>query len=87
MNTFPHRALVLRVGGLVLVCILFALLRPLPVRADVAPLPILPGGSSIQPEGETPIQMAAEKVVMTVRQGTEADNAAYKLDLGDQGYP
>ena len=75
------------VFGLVLVSIMFSLLAPQPVQADVAPLPILPGGSSIKPEGETPIQMTAEKVVMTVRQGTDAENAAILLKPGDpEGY-
>lgn len=86
MNTFPHRALVLRVGGLVLVCILFALLVMSPARADVGVRPVLPGGSDISPEGETPIQMAAEKVVMTVRSATAADNAAIMLNPEAYGY-
>ena len=52
----------------------------IPGWADVGVRPILPGGSSIQPEEETPIQMAAEKVVMSVRPATEADNAAVSLN-------
>src|SRR5512139_2134822 len=52
----------------------------LPARADVGVQPILPGGSSIQPQVETPVQMAAEKVVMSVRPATEADNAAVSLN-------
>ena len=87
MVTLPRQLLSLLVSGLVLVCIVLGVLAPLPVRGDIGVQPILPGGSSIKPEGETPIQMTAEKVVMTVRQGTDADNAAFKLDLGDQGYP
>ena len=66
-----------------MVCILFILLSPLPALSDVAPIPILPGGSSIQPDGETSIQMVAEKVVMTVRQGTDEDNAAIWSIPGD----
>lgn len=72
---------------LVLACLLIALLLPSRVRADVGVGPILPGGSSIMPEDATPIQMAAEKVVMTVRQGTDAEDAAFKLNVEDQGYP
>jgi hypothetical protein len=87
MHTVQIRSLVLRAGGLLLVCILFILVSPLPARADVAPIPILPGGSSIQPDGETSIQMVAEKVVMTVRQGTDEDNAAILLIPGDPLLP
>lgn len=60
---------------------------PAPVRADVGVQPILPSGSNIKPGGETLIQMADEKVTITVRQGTNADNAAYKMIPGDYGYP
>ena len=76
-----------RVVCLALACVFSGAVCVIPCRADVGVQPILPGGSSIKPEGETPIQMAAEKVVMTLRQGTDADNAAFNLDLGDQGYP
>jgi hypothetical protein len=54
-----------------------------PARADVGIQPILPGGSSIKPDGETPIQMVAEKVTMTVRQGTDEDNSNILLKPGD----
>lgn len=83
MKSLPRVSLGLFGFGLILVSILLALLSPFPVRADVAPVPILPGGSSIKPDGETPIQMVAEKVVMTVRQGTDEDNAAILLNPGD----
>jgi hypothetical protein len=59
---------------------------PLPVRADVGVQPVLPGGSSIKPGEETPIQMAAEVVTMNVRQATEADNALVKLNPDFYGY-
>jgi hypothetical protein len=42
--------------------------------------PILPGGSNIGPEDETPIQMAAETIEMTVRPATETDNAVITLN-------
>jgi cell division septation protein DedD len=71
--------LLISVFILVLGSVLIGLLAPLPVRADVGVQPVLPGGSSIQPEGETPIQMAAEVVVINVRSATEADNALVTL--------
>ncbi len=63
----------------------FINLAPYPAKADVGVQPILPGGSNIQPEVETPIEMAAEKVVMTVRQATEADNALILLNPDPYG--
>src|SRR5512136_1099917 len=63
------------VCSLALVCVSIGQLAPTPVRADVGIQPVLPGGSSIKPGEETPIQMADETVVMTVRAATEADNA------------
>ncbi len=66
--------------------LLIGVVWAIPGRADVGVQPILPGGSSIKPEGGTPIQMAAEKVAMTLRHGTEAENAAYQLDP-EAGYP
>ena len=66
--------------NLFLVCILTCMLVPLPVRADAGPQPLLPGGSSIKPGEETPIQMTDEIVVMNVRTATEADNALIKLN-------
>ncbi len=87
MGILPRHSLVLLVCSLVLVCLMLGVLTAWPVWADVGIQPILPGGSNIKPEDKTPIQMAAEKIVMTLRQGTDADNAAFKLDLGDQGYP
>jgi hypothetical protein len=55
-------------------------------EADVGVQPILPGGSNIQPEAETPVQMAAERVVMSVRPATEADNAAVTLNPQAYGF-
>jgi hypothetical protein len=80
MKILPRWLLVLWVCGLVLVSFWVSLLVSSPVRADVGVQPILPGGSSIQPEEETPIQMAAERVKMTVRPATEADNAVIQLN-------
>ena len=56
------------------------------VYADVGPQPILPGGSNLQPEGETSIQMSAEKVVMNVRDATEADNTIVDLNPHIYGF-
>ena len=86
MNILPRRCLSLLVCGMVLVSIFHALLSPFPVRADVGVHPILPGGSAISPEEETPIQMVAEKVVMNVRAATESDNAAIRLNPEAYGY-
>jgi hypothetical protein len=66
---------------------LLGLLVSLPARADVGVQPILPGGSNIKPEGETPVQMAAEKVVLNVRPATEMDDTAVTRNLGDYGLP
>jgi hypothetical protein len=49
--------------------------------------PILPGGSSILPDDETPIQMTAEKVVLNVRSATEADDTIVTRNPGDYGLP
>lgn len=65
------------VGWLYIMVLLLLFLDPLkvtPARADVGVQPILPGGSSIQPESDTPIVMASEVVSITVRESTTADN-------------
>jgi len=76
MAVHPRRSLVTPACGLVLVGILFGVLVGSPARADVGVQPILPDGSNIQPEAETPIQMASEMVILSVRQATEWDRAA-----------
>jgi len=85
MDNLPRQSLVLRVCGFVLVCILFSLLVPSSVLADMGVQPILPGGSSIKPEEETPIQMAAEKVVLNVRPATEVDDTVVKRNPEEYG--
>lgn len=80
MYILLRQPLFLLVCSLVLVCVFIGLLVPSPVRADVGVQPILPGGSNIQSEGDTPIQMAAEKVILNVRLATEADNALIELN-------
>lgn len=80
MINHPQKSLVLLVCGSVLAYVLLGLLVPSPVRADVGVQPILPDGSNIQPEEETPIQMASEKVVLNVRQATEWDSAVVKFN-------
>jgi hypothetical protein len=74
MDTIRGRSFLL-VCGLILVCIVLGLLILAPVRADVDIQPILPDGSNIQPDVETPILMSAERVVFNVRQATEWDSA------------
>ena len=90
MNIHPRSSHILFVCGLVLVGVLMGLLVSDPVQADVGVQPILPGGSSIRPGEETPIQMAAEVVTMNIRPATEADNTLVVLapkTYGLQGYP
>jgi len=86
MNTLPRHFLLLLVCALVLTCVLFEPLAPAPVRADLGVQPILPGGSNIKPEGETQIQMTAEKVVLTVHKTTDMDNGNPQLG-GVEYYP
>ena len=80
MFILPRQLLSLLVCGLVLGCVLLVLLVAWPAQADVGVHPILPGGSNIQPEDDTPIQMTAEVVMMNVRPATEADNALITLN-------
>ena len=87
MYILSRQSLVLLVCGLVLVCLLLGLLAPLPVLADMGVQPILPGGSNIKPEEETPIQMAAEKVVLNVRPVTEADDTVVRRNPEEYGLP
>ncbi len=86
MVNLQRHSLILMMGGILLVFILFGLLIPSPVQADVGVRPILPGGSNIQPEGETPIQMSAEIVTMNVRSATEADNVIIQLNPEAYGF-
>jgi hypothetical protein len=65
---------------LILAGLLASMLLPSTTRADVGVRPILPGGSNIQPDEQTPIQMASELVIITVRQATEADNSIIQLN-------
>jgi hypothetical protein len=63
---------------MILVFLLFTL--SCPAQADVGVRPILPGGSSIEPQDQTPIQMSSELVTMDVRMATESDNAIIQLN-------
>jgi hypothetical protein len=75
MDTNPRSYFYLLGRGLVLVIIVAGLLILSPVWGDVGVQPILPDGSNIQPEVDTPIQMTSERVVFNVRQATEWDSA------------
>jgi hypothetical protein len=86
MVFLPRRLLFLLARGLVLGFVFIGLLVAAPVRGDIGVQPVLPGGSSIQPEDETPIQMAAEVVVMNVRSATVADNTLVTLAPKHYGF-
>ncbi len=79
MATHKRQSLVFLISGLLLLCIIFGLKLTSPARADVGVQPILPGGSNIEPDGQTPIVMAAEVITMNVRLATKADNAIVQL--------
>ena len=85
MNILPRRLLFLLVWGIAVIALFLPLLAPLPVRGDMGVQPILPGGSNIKPEGETPIQMAAEKVVLNVRPATEVDDTVVARNPAEYG--
>ena len=80
MFSLDRRYWIVLSSGLILGSLLFGLTRLTPARADVGVQPILPGGSSIEPDGQTPIVMAAEVITMNVRLATEADNAIVQLN-------
>jgi len=86
MGTVQFRSVALLAYGLFLVCLLLSLLAVSSARADVGPEPIMPGGSTIKPEGRTPIEMQAEKVTINVRKATKADNAVINFDPEWYGY-
>jgi len=73
MYTLLWRSTSFLVFGLILVSVALLVPPSTSVRADVGIQPILPDGSNIQPDVETPIQMASERVVFYVRQATEWD--------------
>jgi hypothetical protein len=86
MNISRKKKLIFLVVPMGLVGLLLGLLQVVPSRGDVGVQPILPVGSNIEPEGETPIQMAAETVVMNVRPATEAGNALIQLNPKAYGF-
>lgn len=73
--------------GMGLALALVGVFLVMPVQADMGVQPILPGGSNIKPEEETPIQMAAEKVVLNVRPATEADDTVVARNPAEYGLP
>lgn len=86
MAFLPRFSRLLPVSVFIMLSVLAFVLAPAPARADVGVMPILPGGSSLAAEGNTPIQMRAEVVVMDVRLASEADNASLKLNPEAYGY-
>jgi hypothetical protein len=78
MSSLRRKCLLSLGCSLVLASILAGWLAPAPVHAG-GNQPLLPGGSSLKPGGETPIQMTAEVVTMDIRPATEADNALVRL--------
>jgi hypothetical protein len=80
MNMRSRKSTVVLISGLIMFSLLLGLLISHPVRADVGVRPILPGGSNIQPEGETPIQMVDEVITMDIRPATEGDNNIIQLN-------
>lgn len=50
-----------------------------PALADVGPAPIAPPGSSLQPDSQTPIRMAAESVSLNIRASSADDQALLPL--------
>jgi hypothetical protein len=80
MKNLCRLSIISPLPGWFLVGIILTLLLTTPALADVGVRPILPGGSSLQPEAETPIQMADEVVTMNIRPATEADNAIIQLN-------
>ncbi len=80
MKNLRHISLLFLLSGIILVCILQFLPPSSPALADVGVRPILPGGSSLHPDDETPIQMLDEVVTMDVRSATEADNTIIQLN-------
>jgi len=80
MKVLTRRSLLRLVRFMMVLFILCGLFVVNPARADVGVNPILPGGSNIQSEEDTPIRMAAERVEMSVRQATESDNDLIKLN-------
>jgi len=80
-----RKSLVLAVFSLAMVSLSLSLPVPSPAWADMGVQPILPGGSSIQPGEETPIQMSTEKVVLNVRPATEADDKVVARNPAEYG--
>ncbi len=87
MKTSGSKPSLIIACSLVLLLALYAEVTPGPARADVGVKPILPGGSNITAEEETPIQMAAERVEMTVRKATAGDNGLIQLNPEAYAFP
>jgi hypothetical protein len=85
MKPLLRRCLIRAVYGLAAALLLGGLLRPAPAQAGGAQ-PILPGGSSIQPGEETPVQMTSVVVTFNIRQATEADNMLVSLTPNYYGF-
>jgi hypothetical protein len=86
MGTLRSRSFVLIICGLLLVVLQISLWVVIPARADVGPEPILPAGSNLKAEYQTPIEMQAEKVILNVRAATEVDNSVVAWDAEGYGF-
>src|SRR4030066_1490519 len=85
MNKPQFKPFILYTCEIILVCLMLCLMDISPALADMGVQPILPGGSNIQPENETPIRMASEKVVLNVRPTTEMDDSVVTRNPAEYG--
>src|SRR4030067_3046616 len=85
MDKPQFKPFILYTCEIILVCLVFCLIDASPSLADMGVQPTLPGGSNIQPEDETPIQMASEKVVLNVRPTTEMDDFVVTRNPAEYG--
>src|SRR4030042_2625231 len=85
MDKPQFKPFIIYIYEIILVCLVFCLMDASPSLADMGVQPILPGGSNIQPEGETLIQMASEKVVLNVRPATEMDDIVVTRNPAEYG--
>ncbi len=85
MFRFKLRTFMLLLLALALAGFGLSFTLPRSAKADVGVHPILPGGSSIEPQEDTPVQMADEVVTMDVRKATATDNTTIQLNPASYG--